>query len=99
MDGRGRQEEKQKGSTIIIPQNVFHNCLLVFHVLHWNSLKQKRVNFLVNRIAFESLKPKEVNFGLNRIADLQMGDFSLNRTCIWISQTQPWVIFPNTIST
>jgi hypothetical protein len=26
---------------------------------------------------------------------LLMGDFSFNRTCIWISQTQPWVIFPN----
>jgi hypothetical protein len=34
----------------------------------------------VNRIAFESVEPEEVIF-------------SLNRTCIWISQTQPWVSF------
>jgi hypothetical protein len=99
MEEAGRKKIRQKGSTIIFPQNVFHNCLLIFHGLHWNSLKQKRVNLLVNRIAFESLKPKEVIFGLNRIADLQMGDFSLNRTCIWISQTQLWVVFSNTIST
>jgi hypothetical protein len=47
----------------------------------------------VNRIAFESVKPEEVIFSLNRIAVLLMGGFSLNRTCIWIAQTQPWVIF------
>jgi hypothetical protein len=95
----GRTKIRQKGSTIVFPQNLFHNWSLIFHVLHWNSLKQKRVNLLVNRIAFESLKPKEVIFGLNRIADLQMGYFSWNRTWGWISQTRPRVIFPKTIST
>ncbi len=50
-DGRKREEVRrkirQKGSAIIYPQNIFHNCLLIFHVLHRKSLKQKWVNLLV----------------------------------------------------
>ncbi len=42
-----RRKIRQKGSAIIYPQNIFHNCLLIFHVLHWKPLKQKWVNLSV----------------------------------------------------
>ncbi len=47
-----RRKIRQKGSAIIYPQNIFHNCLLIFHVLHWKSLKTKMGEFIsLNRIA------------------------------------------------
>ncbi len=89
-----RRKMRQKGSPIISPENIFHNRLLIFQVLHWKSLKQKCVNLLVwTELHLNLSNPKRWFFSLNRIAVSLMGDFSLNRTSIWISQTQPWVIF------
>jgi hypothetical protein len=94
-----RRKIRQKGSSIISPQNIFHNCLLIFHVLHWKSLKQKCVNLLVwTEPPFGSLKPNHGWFLVAQIAVFRL-NFSNPNEWILVSLNRIAVFHLNLLKT